>query len=141
MELDYAFFAERAGALSDGRLCVFGADADAIHVDAVPALFHSTLVCRFLLRPDEPLEGHAVSVDGTKPDGERSNLMTTPLNTVRNITVPTMPSGARLLVNVFVTFSLLGIYQFHISVDGVEVKTLRLHVGLTNETGQDHGNV
>lgn len=141
MELDYAFLAERADRLHDNRLVVFGGDSDTIEAERLPALIQLNLVARFLLAPDEPLEGHGFAIEITNARGERKKAAEGQLNTARDELEPDHPSGASLIVNTVLKIGNAGTILIHLIVDGREVKTLRLRVRATNppDTEDTHG--
>jgi len=130
MELDYAFLAERADRLHDGRLVVFGGDADAIQPAGFPAKFQVSLVARMLLDDGENPDGHTwgVAMTSPEPDGKRKALIDDQnLNGPHDIP-PGMQGGAGLIVGLTIGLMRAGIYRIHLIVDGVEVKTLPLLV-------------
>ena len=130
MELDYAFLAERADRLQDGRLVVFGGDADAIQPAGFPAAFQVSLVARMLLVDGENPDGHTwgVSMSPPGPEGKRSALIENQkLNGPHNLPNG-MPGGAGLIVGLTIGLKRAGIYKLHLIVDGVEVKTIPLMV-------------
>lgn len=128
MELDYALLAERADRLHDQRLVVFGGDADQVEVAGFPAMAHLTLVARFWLFPNEPLENHVFAVEITMPSGERRLAGKSVLNTKRNESEPDQPSAASVLANLILKIAKPGVAIFHLLMDGREVKTMRVRV-------------
>jgi hypothetical protein len=128
MRLDYAFLAERASRLEDGRLVIFGGDVDAVEPAGLPAAFQSSLVARMLLEEGESAEGHEFSICVTLPDGSRTTILERRhLNAPRNIPAG-MPGGAGLIVGLTIGLRQAGIYRIHLIVDGAELKALPLLV-------------
>jgi hypothetical protein len=135
MKLSYAYLAEKAERLQDGRLCVFGADIDIIEVPQVPFPFMATMVVRFSVAPDEPLEDHTISVDLILPEGERKSLVKQmAVNTMRNQADPSLPSAASILAQLGIVFGAPGLYRFNIFADGDEVISLPLSIHVAEET-------
>ena len=134
MELAYAFLAERADRLQDGRLVVFGGDADSIQVTLFPFLLTASLVVKATLNPDEPLEGHTLAVDITGSDGVRHNVMkAVPISTTRNQMDPQQASGANVIVNMSLKIDGPGHKQIHVVIDGSEVRKLSLWISQTEK--------
>ena len=143
MQLDFAFLANFAAHLQDGRLVVFGADIDGMECVGFPALASQlVLVAKFWVFPEEPTEGHRLSIDLTKPGGQRIQLRTDePLEAIRNQRNPDRPSAAQVTVNLMMTFDAVGIYLFHLSIDGQEVKAVPFQVSLVapeSEQANEH---
>lgn len=132
MQLDFAFLANVADYLQDGRLVIFGADIDGLQCPRLPALAPQLcLVAKFWVSPDEPTEGHTLSVDLTKPNGERAHLCANePLQAVRNRSDTTGPSSAQAAVALVAGFDAAGTYRFHVIADGQEVKEVPFHVNV-----------
>lgn len=139
MQLLYAFFAEKADRLTDERLCIFGADSDTVEASRFPATFELALIIKLALLPDEPLEGHHYSIAVTNPAGKRVEMTQTPnpVKTKRNPYDPTLPSGASILINLGVKFDTPGCHQFHIVVDGNELRSVPLYVAKVQEQKQE----
>jgi len=134
MELDYALLAEKAARLSDNRLVVFGGDVDSIESPLCPAIFQCSLAARLLLKPDEPLEGHAFSIEITSVAGERKQISEPQkLNTTRNEKYPNLAAGAALIIGMTIVFGKPGIHYLHLMVDGREVKSWPLAVNIPDE--------
>ena len=133
MQLDFAFLANFANHLQDGRLVIFGADIDGMECVGFPALASQlVLVAKFWVFPDEPTDGHRLSIDLTKADGQRIPLITDePLEAIRNHRNPDRPSAAQAIVNLMMNFQAAGTYLFHLCIDGEEVKAVPFHVTLT----------
>lgn len=128
MKLAYALLAMNAGRLQDGKLCIWGADIDTVLVDSVPAQVSFTVVAKFHLYPDEPLEGHTFQFDLTRL-GERKQIAEPmPLNTKRNTLDNDEPSGASVLVHTACEISAVGKHAIHVLVDGHEVTALPFYV-------------
>lgn len=136
MKLDYAFLAERAAHLDDGRLVVFGGDVDLLEVGGLPIVFQTTLAARMLLEEGESPDNHSFGVALSTPDGERRVVSEgSQLNAPR--TIPEgMPGGAGLIVGLTVGIRQAGIYWIHLIVDGAEVKSLPFKVCLATATEQ-----
>lgn len=133
MELDYAFLADRAERLADGRLFVYGGDVDVISSTG-PVAFSCALAARFLVSPDEVDQQHTFALEISKPDGKRDELCPTgTLNTSRNSVDANEPSGAGLVVKMTLGFSVEGKYVIHVIADGKEVKSLPIWWRLRSE--------
>ena len=106
MEPVFAFFAQSAGYLKDGRLCIFGADFDSIEASEFPLpAVPFTFVAKLSLNPSEPLEGHTFRVDHIAPEGNRTPLSKdAPLKTKRNPRNPQNAAGAALVLTLYVAF-------------------------------------
>jgi hypothetical protein len=140
MELDYAFLAERAGRLHDGKLIVFGGDIDYLETTGLPIPLQLALVVRLTLRPDEKLEGHTFGIAVSKPDGKREGVCSNvPINTRRHPFDPKSPSGARLIFDIHMLIDAPGPRSIHIIVDGQEIKTVRFVV-ILSPTGEGNEN-
>lgn len=129
MQLEYAYLANSAGFLQDGRLVVFGADIEGVETQGFPAVASNlAIVAKFWVMPDEPVEGHAVSIDITMPSGNRTTITTSePLDTMRNRRDAMRPSAAQVIVNLVMVMEEAGNYLFHLIADGHEVKTISLY--------------
>jgi len=128
MELSYAFLANTAGQLQDGRLCIFGADVDGLEATSLPFVGPPlALVARLLLRPGEPSTGHKFRVELTTPNGERLPMSEDlELNAKRSSLNPEGPAGTSIVTNLMVGFRELGAY--HLIVDGTETLALPFFV-------------
>lgn len=133
MQLEYAYLANSAGFLQDGRLVVFGADIEGVETNGFPAVASNlVIVSKFWIMPDDPLEGHTVSIDITMPSGHRSSITANePLNTMRNRRDAMRPSAAQVIVNLVMVMEEAGNYLFHLIADGHEVKTIPLYAAQT----------
>ena len=129
MEIDYAFLANNAAPLQDGRLCIFGAEFDGFDSEQFPVVTPPiTLVARISLRPDEPVDGHSVQLEMTKPNGEREPMAEPiPLNCCRSKRNPDLPGYSSLIVGLVMGLDAPGLYQIHILIDREEAKTLNLY--------------
>lgn len=139
MRLVYAYFANSAGHLTDGRLCVFGADFDGVSVVQFPALLPPfCLVAKFELAPSEALEGHTFRLEMTKPNGERQAISENScLNTSRNPRRPELPAYAHLILTLTLGLDEGGDYLIHVVADNADAASLPFYVTQTQE--QNHG--
>ena len=63
MQLEYALLCNVAGYLQDNRLVIFGADVEGIEATGFPTMAPQLcVVAKFMVMPDEPLEGHTICV-------------------------------------------------------------------------------
>jgi hypothetical protein len=130
MNLVFAFLANDAGHLQDGRLCVFGAGVDVIKSNVFPtAQVSFSLVAMMRLMPDEPTVGHFFDLEVDAATGRKQKLSERePVNTSRNKLLPDKPSGAYIVVSILMAFEEPGEYVFHLSVDGTTRCSIPLYV-------------
>ncbi|HEV7222750.1 MAG TPA: hypothetical protein VGN42_08620 [Pirellulales bacterium] len=128
MEVSYAFFARAAEQSPDGTLHVFGADFDTLQVDAFPALTPFNLVVKFVCRQFERGETRRIAIDLTRPKGARSQVAEKQIVLGAGVAEHDQDFGASLVVLIGMLFEAAGSYSFHVLVDGVEMKMLRLRV-------------
>jgi len=118
MQLAYAFLSTFAGFLQDERSVIIGADVDQGAVSDLPASIPLHLVAKFRLLPDEPLEGHTIRIEWSKPGGDRETLQAdSPLATMRHPR-PGRASGVNLNIQMQLGFEQEGQYTFHLIADG-----------------------
>jgi hypothetical protein len=130
MELDYAYFAEKADRLADRRICTWGAEFDSVQGDRFPFFFALSLVTRFVVRPEDQLEGHAFHIEvshPTNPEKVRA-CDPSPIKANRNPIEPGLPSGASVVIGFGILFDEPGKYIVRVFLDGKEVKSLPLYV-------------
>ena len=129
MELAYAFFAEAAQITADGKVNVLGADARGFQ-GRFPLLLPSiALVAKVELDNTEREGVHHVIAQMLGPDGadmepriEGNYEAPPPVN-------PELKASFTILFQIFgMTFPTQGVYTFRISVDGRELKRLRLRL-------------
>jgi hypothetical protein len=142
MQLEFAFLCNVANFLQDGRLVIFGADIDGMECSGLPALASQLcLVAKFWVFPDEPTEGHTVSLELTRPDGERVQLCANqPLEAIRNRRDDARPSSAQVTLVLMINFEAAGTYQFHLSADGTEMKTVPFYVAVVPQAEERHND-
>jgi hypothetical protein len=136
MKLDYAFLATAADRFKDGRICVFGGDFDNIQASAFPVTLVLTVVVKFLVFPNEPLEGHTLRLDVERPEGTRIAGDPSSVNTIRNQLDASAPSGASVLAQIAIELASEGKYSIHIVVDDEQVRTLPLWASKVSEAEQ-----
>ena len=108
---------------------VVGADVEGVECGIPATATQLMLTAKFWVMPDEPLEGHTISIQLTSPDGERADLCRDkPLKPVRNVRDQSRPSGAQVAINLMPGLASPGEYMFHVIADGQEVKTIPLDV-------------
>jgi hypothetical protein len=127
MELDYAFLAEKASRLDDGKLVVFGGDIDGIATARLPAPFQPTLVAKMTLEEGESRNGHVFSLECTSPSGNRVVIVKD-----QSLDPPPSVEGMRsscgLIATIGIGLKSRGIYRLHLIVDGKELKSLPVMV-------------
>jgi hypothetical protein len=131
MRLAYAFLANYAELLPDGKFTAVGAGVDGFIVEQLPEVVNGfTLVGHFHFVHEECDTEYAFGMSVTKPDGteltfEGASRMT-PL---RDEFFPERPGGLSVVVPfVSWTLSQLGIYQINLQVDGVTLGSISLGV-------------
>jgi hypothetical protein len=127
MDLAYAFFAEAAQITSDGRLNVLGADLRALQGRFPLVLQSVAFVAKVELETAERGGMHRFTAQMVGPDGaaiepriEAEYMAPPPVN-------PDLKAAFTIVFQIVgMTFPTQGIYTFQISVDGRELKHLRL---------------
>ena len=116
MKLAYAFIAENAESMANGRLRIAGADFDAFDVTDVPASATLALVAKFLFEREES-GWHRFSLDMTRPNGERKSLMEPP-QAVDVVCGEKSDGDVRMVLHLSVKFNSPGKHIFHLIFDG-----------------------
>jgi hypothetical protein len=127
MELAYAFFAEAAQITPDGRVNVLGGDLRSWQGKFPLVVPSVAFVATIVLEDHEREATHHFLAQIVQPDGlaleprlETEFKAPPPVN-------PELKAAATILVRIMgMTFPMPGIYSVHISVDGRELKRLRL---------------
>lgn len=137
MKLEYAFFAENADRLEDGRLCIFGADFDTYQVPETPVAIQFRLVLKLSLEAGETYDGHTFGLQITNPAGERTDIgEPSSIEVARKLNAtPEMTPVASMFVRLAIRFLNFGVYRIHVLVDGVEAKELRMNIDRIAQEG------
>ncbi len=82
MELSFAFLANMADHLADGRMIVIGPDFDIASCPQFPFVVPIAFVVKMKVEPEEVGQPHTIKVDYRKPDGTCANrLVSKPAST------------------------------------------------------------
>jgi hypothetical protein len=129
MELSFAFLANFANVLRDGRLIAIGIDFDAIHSSQFPMAVPLTLVVKIKLDPSEISTPHNLAFEVTMPGGIREPIgPEKPFAVKANPLDASRPSYSAIIATIGFNFESEGEYLFHILVNGTEIKSLPLDV-------------
>jgi hypothetical protein len=129
MEVDSAMLAMGADHSSQGLLHIFGGGFDTLQVNRLPgALAPFWLVARALKQGVEAEEQHAFTLLGFNPAGEPFALAADQQFTLVPPSVPGGYSKASIIIQVQMAVGVPGVYQFALSIDGVERKRIPLRI-------------
>ena len=133
MKLDFAFLAQYADFVTDGKLAIFGAGIDGVQTSAIPFQSYSmSLVVKFLVDPEDEDRPHLYRIEITTPAGERKLVTENQVNVQRDET-GVAQRGSNLIVNLNIHYSAAGLYYLHIVLDDADVKSLPISVSLVPE--------
>jgi hypothetical protein len=131
MEIEFAFLADAAQAPSGSKLYVLGGGIDELAASAFPAIHpQMVLVLKLKVHPTECNRPHKLEVEFWDPDGRRLGpAISGEFAAQRDETNPTRPRFVQLLFNIAgLQLPAPGDYDFHIVVDGQQMKTVPLYV-------------
>jgi hypothetical protein len=129
MQLSFAFLANVAEVLKDGRLLAIGIDFDTIFCGQFPIIAPVTLVVKINLDPSEISKSHTLAIEVTRPNGKRESLGPEQSFTIKaNPIDASRPSGSAIIATIGFNFESAGEYLFHVLINGIEFKSLSLDV-------------
>ena len=133
MQFSFAFLANVAEILIDGRIMAIGMDFDGIFCPQFPITVPLILVTKIKLDPSEINLQHKCVIEITRPNGKRELLGTeNTFDAKANPIDPNLPGGTAIIIKMGVNFESAGLHLFHVLIDGEEVKSLPLDVRLSN---------
>jgi hypothetical protein len=130
MDLAYAFFANAAERMPDGRIMVLGGDFDNIRGNAFPLTFPAfALLVKIRVEPRECGAEHRLRVEGTGPADFRLPLCDLPFTPQIRDGHPERVVWFGISLTVYNSvFPQPGEYVFHFFVDDLELGTASLFV-------------
>lgn len=137
MLLDFAILAENAAYLKDERFALFGAPSDAYSVSELPAVIMLNLAARIFGDDGEQLEDHSIALDVVNPAGERKAIGETRGLALAPGRGGSLRPSASLLMKFAMQFLSEGVYSFHLKLDGIEVKVLKVVITKSASTEAD----
>ncbi|MEX0714090.1 MAG: hypothetical protein WD278_17260 [Pirellulales bacterium] len=124
MELDFAMLASNAELAASGNLHIFGGGFNRIQVPTVPSTpVPFKLVARAFIPPEDVSQEHWLSLELTNPSGERS-IITERSPLAFTPAAEESRLNAVLLLTLVIAFKSYGLYQFHLGIDGQQLKTI-----------------
>lgn len=131
VDVEFAFLADAAQVSSDGKLYALGAGIDQIGAHAFPTVHPSlVLVLKLCLQPTECDRSHDLQIVLWDADGHPIGPpLIVQFSASRNQDHPTQPIFSQLILNIVnQRFVRPGEYGFYITVDGIQLKRIPLHV-------------
>lgn len=133
MQFSFAFFANVAEILRDGRILAIGMDIEGIICPQFPITVPLILIVKIKLDPSEINLQHKCVIEITRPNGKREPLgIENPFDAKANPMDPNLPGSTAIIVTMGTNFDSAGEHLFHILIDGEEVKSLPLDVRPAN---------
>ena len=108
MQFSFAFLANIAEILRDGRIMAIGMDFEGIFCPQFPITVPLTLVAKIKLDPSEINLQHKCAIEITRPNGKRELLGTeNPFDAKANPMDPNLPGGSTIIMTMGVDLNLL----------------------------------
>ena len=129
MQLDFAFLAQYADYVTDGRMAIFGAGIDGVESSVVPFQAHPMcLVAKFLIAEEDAARSHFYRIEVIGPNGSRKLMLEDQALNTAVEPRGRYPGGSNLIVNLNINFMNIGLYNLCLMLDGEDVKQLPINV-------------
>lgn len=131
MQPSFAFLANYADVLRDGRLMAVGIDFEGVVCPQIPIVVPVMLVVKIKVDPSETDQSFTLGIEITRPGGKRESLgVERPFLVRANSNNPNHPSGSAMIAAIGLSVESEGEHLFHVLINGTEFKTLPLDIQL-----------
>jgi hypothetical protein len=130
-EVAFAFLANVAELLVDGRLVVIGPDIEGLNCSQIPIGVQLAFVAKLIFAAEEVSQSHTITIECARPDGTRAPISTpVPLGLRVNPEHPDNDAKAVVVAAIGITFDVPGKYTFYAMVDQEAVAIRSLNIAL-----------
>jgi hypothetical protein len=135
-EVAFAFLANSAELLADGRLVVIGPDIDQLFCVQIPTSAQLSFVVKLIFAAEESSRSHTVAIEYAKPDGTRARLtQSIPLSLRLNPGNPAADVKTAVVAVLGLNLDAPGGYTFYVMVDEQDAVNRPLNVTVFSPSG------